>query len=58
MPLRARLVSVLAMWGGISVSFRLRPDAPQWWTIALVGAGLVGTAFVCCWRRGSRALPV
>ena len=54
MPVRAKLVSLAAMWTGISVSVSiLSPTAPG---IALIvlAAGLAGTAALLFWVRSPR----
>jgi uncharacterized membrane protein YbaN (DUF454 family) len=51
MPLRARILTILAIWIGIGSSLALRADAALWWKLALVAAGLTGTGFVLAMRR-------
>lgn len=51
MPVRARVTTILLIWAGISSSVLLRQDAPGWFAPTLIGAGLVGSAFVAAMRR-------
>lgn len=51
MTLRARIFTTLAIWVGITTSLLIRQDAPLWWRLALVAAGLTGTGFVMAMRR-------
>ena len=51
MPLRARLLTVGAIWAGIGTSLALKGDAGTWFVASLVGAGLTGTGFVLTMRR-------
>ncbi|RKZ14605.1 hypothetical protein DRQ53_11165 [bacterium] len=51
MPLRARIITICAMWAGICTSLLLRGDAPVWFAPVLVGAGLIGTGCIAAMRR-------
>lgn len=57
MPRRARILTVLTIWAGIGSSLWLRSDAGLWWRLALVAAGLTGTACVVTMRGRVRAQP-
>lgn len=58
MPLRARILTTLAIWAGIATSLYLREDASLWWRLALVAAGLTGTGFVLTMRPKPDPAPV
>lgn len=51
MPLRARILTILAIWAGIGASMWIRGDAPLWFQFLIVAAGLTGTGFVLAMRR-------
>jgi uncharacterized membrane protein YbaN (DUF454 family) len=51
MPLRARILTILAIWAGIGASLWIRSDAPLWFQLLMVAAGITGTGFVLAMRR-------
>ena len=51
MPLRARILTIVAIWAGIGTSLVLKSDAGTWFVVTLVVAGLTGTGFVLAMRR-------
>ena len=51
MPLRARILTALAIWAGIGASLWIRSEAPLWFQLLMVAAGVTGTGFVMAMRR-------
>ena len=60
MPWHARLVSMLVMWGFITVSilsFQPSGSLGAWFTFGMVAAGCFGTVAILLFRRGRRLVP-
>jgi uncharacterized membrane protein YbaN (DUF454 family) len=51
MPLRAKLISLGAMWGGIVMSLLVLADANPAVRLAVIGLGLIGTAVLLFYVR-------
>ncbi len=58
MPVRARVVSLLGIWGGIAFAITGGGVDAPWLVAVLLVAGLVGTGFVLSMRSRSRAIAV